>query len=137
MHDHCGTAIICNSLYKVQIPVNGERVLGCLLTYIVNMQLKRLGIWRQCRSLVSLDKVNCLATSSGHVISKHVIRAPRKDDRVESLHERSCIQTIIMEAFSLLPIQERPTLCAKIHTLYTVMIVSWYRLVLIVVNSQL
>ena len=65
--------------------------------------------------MVSLDKVNCLATSSGHVIPKRVIRAPRKDDRIESLHERSCIQTMIMKAFSLLPIQERPTLCAKIQ----------------------
>ena len=36
-------------------------------------------------------------------------------DRVESLHEWSCIQTVKMEAFSLLPIQERSTLCAKIQ----------------------
>ena len=63
------------------------------LTYIVNTQLKCLGFWRQWRSLVSLDKVNCLATSSGHVIRHCVSCAPRIDDRVECLHVMSYIYT--------------------------------------------
>ena len=57
-----------------------------VFTYILNMQLKCLGFWRQRRSLVSLDKVNCLAPSSGHVILHCVSCAPRIDDRVECLH---------------------------------------------------
>ena len=57
-----------------------------MYTYIVNTQLKRLGFWRHRRSLVSLNKVNCLATSSGHVIFQCVSWAPCIDDRVECLY---------------------------------------------------